>query len=248
MALAPAADEFVGEQNQPSPKGKLSAIVQQTPSITSLIYPKTLILVLKIIPLLWRPTNFATVTLATIKLDSFKSPFREVLIKQCVLKSISFTHAAAGRKGYSYSAMQNSTANSIYDAPEPLPMTFQSEAIARSISRRITKLRLNMSGDKPILDEITTCLGISRFPEALSILISRPNVKVEMCIQEYLGYQCGCRMKGEFKQCNAKYHAQSNLQCARTNVVEVPSRCYCPKHLPKDNKAITRFVGRQDNR
>ena len=151
----------------------MSAIVQQTPSITSLIYPKTLILVSKIIPPLWRPTNFATVTLATIKLvplystrisnivadtekDSFKSPFREVLIKQCVPKSISFTHATAGRKGHSYSAMQNSTPNSIYNAPEPLPMAFQSEAIARSISRRITKLRLNMSGDKPILDEIMT--------------------------------------------------------------------------------------------
>lgn len=58
-----------------------------------------------------------------------------------------------------------------------------------------------------------------------------------MCTQQYLNYQCGCRTKGEFKQCDAKYNAQSNLQCAKTNVVEVPSRCYCPKHLPKDDKA-----------
>ncbi|KXT08085.1 hypothetical protein AC579_10450 [Pseudocercospora musae] len=56
---------------------------------------------------------------------------------------------------------------------------------------------------------------------------------------------CGCRAKGEFKQCDEKYNAQTNLQCATTTRDEQTSRNYCPKHMPKDNKATTQYTTRQ---
>ncbi|KAG9228423.1 hypothetical protein BJ875DRAFT_389449 [Amylocarpus encephaloides] len=69
-----------------------------------------------------------------------------------------------------------------------------------------------------------------------------------MCTQIYHVYQCGCRMKGEFKQCDEKYNAETNLQCDRTNNDDVVSRNYCSKHMPKEGKATTQYVGRQANR
>jgi len=37
-----------------------------------------------------------------------------------------------------------------------------------------------------------------------------------MCTQYYHVYQCGCKQKGEFVQCDRLYDNQSNLQCSRT--------------------------------
>lgn len=65
-----------------------------------------------------------------------------------------------------------------------------------------------------------------------------------MCTQITIIYRCGCPQKGEFKQCDPKYDGESNLQCAQTNVEEERPQCYCPKHLPKDSKALTEYGGR----
>lgn len=65
-----------------------------------------------------------------------------------------------------------------------------------------------------------------------------------MCTQRYHVYQCGCRTKGEFIQCDRLYERQSNLQCNITLADELTSRNYCPKHLPKESKATTEYRGR----
>lgn len=66
-----------------------------------------------------------------------------------------------------------------------------------------------------------------------------------MCTQVYVKYQCGCKDEGEFKQCDAKYNAESNLQCDHTQEDERTSRNYCAKHLPMEGKALTEHTGRQ---
>ena len=65
-----------------------------------------------------------------------------------------------------------------------------------------------------------------------------------MCTQVYNIYQCGCKAKGEFKQCDAKYNAQTNLQCDITEREDLVSRNYCSKHMPKEGKAKTEYIGR----
>ena len=65
-----------------------------------------------------------------------------------------------------------------------------------------------------------------------------------MCTQFYHQYQCGCKQKGEFKQCERLYEAQSNLQWAQTGSESLISRNYCPKHLLRENKATTEYRGR----
>ncbi|KAI5856720.1 hypothetical protein GGS23DRAFT_394170 [Durotheca rogersii] len=65
-----------------------------------------------------------------------------------------------------------------------------------------------------------------------------------MCTQYYHLYQCGCRQKGEFVQCDRLYNSQSNLQCSRMDRDDKISRNYCPKHLPKEDKATTEYRGR----
>ena len=67
-----------------------------------------------------------------------------------------------------------------------------------------------------------------------------------MCKQMYTLYTCGCKPKGEFVQCDAKYNAQSNLQCARTETGINESRNYCSEHLVKDNKATMKYTKRVD--
>jgi len=61
-------------------------------------------------------------------------------------------------------------------------------------------------------------------------------------------YQCGCREKGELKQCNRLYEQESNLQCNVTDVDPKISRNYCSKHMPKENKATMAYVGRRQQR
>lgn len=68
-----------------------------------------------------------------------------------------------------------------------------------------------------------------------------------MCTQWWNVYACGCRQKRQFEQCQAKYNGGSNLQCARTDSEVFDVRNYCSNHLPKDNKARTKYVGRQAN-
>lgn len=66
-----------------------------------------------------------------------------------------------------------------------------------------------------------------------------------MCTQEYLTYTCGCRVKRDFKQCRRLFDdAQSDLQCNETESQEVSSENYCPKHLPKEDKAKVEYRGR----
>ncbi|KAJ0165425.1 hypothetical protein CTA2_11295 [Colletotrichum tanaceti] len=69
-----------------------------------------------------------------------------------------------------------------------------------------------------------------------------------MCIQWYYKYQCGCKQKGEFEQCDRLYDSQSNLQCARSQTEDKISRNYCAKHLPKEDKAMTEYRGRHPTR
>lgn len=64
-----------------------------------------------------------------------------------------------------------------------------------------------------------------------------------MCEQVYLIYQCGCRAKGEFKQCDRLYDQQLSLQCDVANIHESTVRNYCPKHLPKESEATTAYIG-----
>ncbi len=66
-----------------------------------------------------------------------------------------------------------------------------------------------------------------------------------MCNQVYHTYQCGCKEKGEFKQCNEKFDAQMTLQCAETEVENTLSRSYCSNHLPKEGKATVVYTQRK---
>ncbi|KAI0426164.1 hypothetical protein F5Y09DRAFT_72248 [Xylaria sp. FL1042] len=67
-----------------------------------------------------------------------------------------------------------------------------------------------------------------------------------MCTQVWHIYQCGCRKKGEFQQCDRLYDAQSNLRCDRTNTDDRTSRNYCPAHMPTESKAKTEYTGRRE--
>ena len=67
-----------------------------------------------------------------------------------------------------------------------------------------------------------------------------------MCTQFYHVYQCGCKTNGVFKQCDRLYELESNLQCNVTSKEEVQSRNYCPKHMPKEGKASTEYIGRHE--
>ena len=57
-----------------------------------------------------------------------------------------------------------------------------------------------------------------------------------MCTQDYYNYQCGCRVKGEFRQCADKHDTGCNIQCATTEANELQSRSYCANHLLKEGK------------
>lgn len=66
----------------------------------------------------------------------------------------------------------------------------------------------------------------------------------DMCTRVIHVYQCGCRNKGELKQCDRLYGQESNLQCDVTEVESMIARNYCSKHMPKENKAKAAYVGR----
>lgn len=67
----------------------------------------------------------------------------------------------------------------------------------------------------------------------------------DMCTQVFHEYQCGCKIKGELKQCDRLYDQESNLQCYETATETMTSRNYCAKHMPKETKAKTAYVGRR---
>lgn len=58
-----------------------------------------------------------------------------------------------------------------------------------------------------------------------------------MCTQDYFIYHCGCKTKGEFRQCDEKYDTALNVRCAKTATNDVPSRSYCGNHLVKEDTA-----------
>lgn len=58
-----------------------------------------------------------------------------------------------------------------------------------------------------------------------------------MCKQIYYVYTCGCSTKGEFKQCEEKYEAQSILRCHKPTREDSLSRNYCSNHLVDETKA-----------
>lgn len=60
-----------------------------------------------------------------------------------------------------------------------------------------------------------------------------------MCIQVWHTYQCGCKIKGQFKQCNLMYDQESSLRCQVTQKQNRDPRNYCSKHMPKVGKATT---------
>lgn len=66
-----------------------------------------------------------------------------------------------------------------------------------------------------------------------------------MCTQNWDHYMCGCKTKGVFRQCDAKYDAETNLQCTATEQIRNNERSYCSKHLPREHQATEQYVGRQ---
>ena len=66
-----------------------------------------------------------------------------------------------------------------------------------------------------------------------------------MCTQDYYNYQCGCRNKGEFRQCDEKYDSGCNVQCAQTQANELQSRSYCSTHLLKEGKGGVMYSTRR---
>lgn len=73
---------------------------------------------------------------------------------------------------------------------------------------------------------------------------SRLSIIGTMCTQVWHKYQCGCRRKGEFIQCERLYDLQTNVKCERINQDDVVSRNYCDKHMPTEGKAQTEYHGR----
>lgn len=65
-----------------------------------------------------------------------------------------------------------------------------------------------------------------------------------MCTQRFDKYKCGCQIKGTFVQCERLYNAQSNMQCNAADVEIIVSRNYCARHMPKEPKATTEYIGR----
>ncbi|KAK4033370.1 hypothetical protein C8A01DRAFT_19660 [Parachaetomium inaequale] len=55
-----------------------------------------------------------------------------------------------------------------------------------------------------------------------------------MCTQTYYHYQCGCKQKGEFEQCDRLFDLKVNLQCATADSKDKTVRSYCAKHLLKE--------------
>ena len=59
-----------------------------------------------------------------------------------------------------------------------------------------------------------------------------------MCTQFFFLYPCGCKSRGEFRQCAAKFDAGLNLRCAETAKEDVPTRTYCRSHLVLEGKGV----------
>jgi len=57
-----------------------------------------------------------------------------------------------------------------------------------------------------------------------------------MCTQTFNRYECGCKQKGEFEQCDRLYDLGVNLQCAITESKDKEFRSYCATHLLKEGK------------
>lgn len=57
-----------------------------------------------------------------------------------------------------------------------------------------------------------------------------------MCTQTYNRYECGCKQKGEFEQCDRLYNLGVNLQCATAENKDKVLRSYCATHLVKEGK------------
>lgn len=57
-----------------------------------------------------------------------------------------------------------------------------------------------------------------------------------MCTQTYNRYECGCKQKGEFEQCDRLYSLGVNLQCATADTKDKVLRSYCATHLVKEGK------------
>lgn len=62
-----------------------------------------------------------------------------------------------------------------------------------------------------------------------------------MCTQHYLKYSCGCKLKGEFAQCDRLFESNLNLQCDATRTEEKTCRSYCAQHLVKESKATVAY-------
>lgn len=66
-----------------------------------------------------------------------------------------------------------------------------------------------------------------------------------MCTQDCINYQCGCRKKTEFRQCDEKYDAGVSLRCANTEEKELQSRNYCRDHLLEGGKGEVMYSTRR---
>ncbi|KAF2010811.1 hypothetical protein BU24DRAFT_46404 [Aaosphaeria arxii CBS 175.79] len=51
---------------------------------------------------------------------------------------------------------------------------------------------------------------------------------------------------GELAQCDRQFERQSNLQCDVIDPEDTISRNYCAKHLPKESKAMTKYMASQE--
>jgi hypothetical protein len=62
-----------------------------------------------------------------------------------------------------------------------------------------------------------------------------------MCQQVWHHYTCGCKTKGEFKQCDRLWNEGRVVKCATLENEAVVSRNYCSRHLPAEDKAMKEY-------
>lgn len=91
--------------------------------------------------------------------------------------------------------------------------------------------------------------GVHGFTETIYWSLTRQKqasfVKITMCTQVWIKYQCGCKKKGKFLQCDCLYNQQLNVWCDTLDMDEIVSWNYYITHLSREGKAMMVYQGQR---